>query len=227
MTSLRRSGIRPRSAPEWMERLARPLVPHANDDEFDDGVLDPAWTTLTVTGGQTIAERDSRLSVAITSGQSSADLNALLKPVTLGVGDIYETHTVAVGDTGGSDYVMHGIVMSDGVVSTSNIASCFAYTVSGSSYRTVRLSPGTFTSVGTSSEYSVNIILNMGIWLRLEYVSANTFRGYGSIDGVSWHAMASTVTSTMTPTHVGIVWSTWGDTAVVRSASFEYIRKVA
>lgn len=210
-----------------MERLARPLVPHANDDEFDDGVVDPAWTTLTVTGAQTITENNSKLSVLITTGQTSNDLNALLKAVSLSVGDIYETQTVAAGDTGGSDYVMHGIVMSDGVLSTSNVAAVFLFPPAGALSRNVSLRPGTFTNLGTPSEYALNTTVNHGIWLRVEYVSANTFRAYFSVDGISWHASSATVTSTMTPTHVGLVWSTWGDTAVARSASFEYIRKVA
>jgi hypothetical protein len=218
------------TVPEWMTYLATRVqgeTVNSNDDFFDDGFLDARWTTLTVTGAQTITEKYGLLSIQVTSNQGATDLNAVLRSVTPSVGDYIETriNSTQVNALGTNDFLMTGLVFSDGTASSSNCAVAMAHRddSSGRWGWVVTSRDGTFTAAtaGTISD-----VLNHSgphLYMRWEYDATNTFRYFISPDGVSWYDLG-TETATITPTHVGLVWSTWGDTADGQTVAYDYFR---
>lgn len=218
------------SVPEWMTYLNHRVsgeTAHADDDFFNDGVLSSDWTTLTVTGAQTITEFRGMLSIRITTGQTVSDLNAILRPVTPSIGDVIETrvHGAQTNTGGSNDLNFAGLVFSDGVIASSNAACLTVHkdaATAGHGWLTASRI-GTFTSatIGGISVTWRNPA--EPVYIRLEYDAANTWRSFISPDGVSWHDLG-TQADTLTPTHVGLVWSTWGDTADGQIVGYDYFR---
>lgn len=188
------------------------------DDWFDDGTLDTDWTTLTVTGSQTITEsaREQVLSVAF-EDQAAGDFNALLKSggtIATGTKIITGVKTVLR-----ANYDLVGICFSDGVTSSSNLFAAVVY----SNASRLTTWDGTFT--GATERLAG--VWNYGpagagdwLYLRLTYVSANTWTAEIG-DGVSWTAYDSSRSFTMTPTHFGLCWSSSGGTSI-NIGSFKY-----
>ena len=216
--------------PQWIEYLAARQsdeTSNAADDFFDDASLDAAWTTLTVTGGQTITELYDRLSVRITTGQTSSDLNAVIKSKTPSIGDVIETRVAATQvNTGGTnDLLMTGLVMADGNTSTSNCVVMMAHrsNLNGRWGWITTSRDGTFTNASVGSINTEWHHPGDQIYLRLEYDASNSFKLFMSPDGISWHALG-TEAATLTPTHVGLIWSSWGDSANGQIVSYDYFR---
>lgn len=182
-------------------------------------------TTLTVTGSQTLTEKDGFLSAAFAT-QTANDLNCVLKPHTFSTGDSYAVRLAVIG---GSTFSMAGLVVSDGTTSTSNAVALLTY-ING--FQTITTWHGTLTNMGTQA----NVIAMgtgvgmpwMGLHFKIDYTSANTFRSWASPDGVSWADLGfSTYAKTMTPTHFGVCWSTWGGSGYTAAATFGPVCKVA
>ena len=212
-----------RNVPEWMFYLARRLpdeTPHADDDFFDDGTVDSAWSELTVTGTHTVTESRGVLSVVF-DDQSSADYNALLKSMTPSSAPVtIETRLQLVGDFEANNVV--GIVFSDGTTSTDNIAAVDV-NFPGTN-ETINVRNGTFTAIGNDSNATINARATAAIYLRLGWTATNTFVANISTDGVTWTRLSTTaMTRTLTPTHFGLTWTKWGATNPA-VATFDYFR---
>ena len=206
----------------WLAALfARPETVHADDDEFDDESIDVAWTEVTVTGTTIWTESRGVLSVK-TYSQTASDVNPILKPMSATFPVTIETALrVSVRDT---NYLMTGLIFTDGVSSTSNCIIAMPYWHTSGVIMSFR--SGTLTSI--SSDYGG---LNMSdawmpfpfLYQRLIWTSANTFKYLWSMDGVTWEDHYGAKAKTMTPTHYGVYVSTWGGSVQVASA-FEYFR---
>lgn len=182
-----------------------------------------AMTEVTVTGAQTISERVGRLGVAF-SNQTSGDTSALLKAHTFSVGDSFAVPIRLLANNATNVY--GGIIFTDGTTSTSNGVSAHLSWVAGEN--TIRL----YTRAGTLTAFTtVSTVRNLKpaspVWVRLTYVAANTWGKQVSVDGLTWSTMGiADLSSTMTPTHVGLAWSTDGS-ATEGAASFGPILKLA
>src|SRR3990172_7689442 len=87
------------------------------NDVYWDGDDAASGTTVTVTGSQTIIEEGGLLSVRF-DGQAANDLNCLLFARTLAIGSRWRT--TARTFTRAHDFTMAALVMTDGVIGTSN-----------------------------------------------------------------------------------------------------------
>lgn len=181
------------------------LVPKGTRDvHWYDGKA-ASLTTVTVSGSQTITERDGRLSV-VYSGQSDQDLNCVLAPVALATGEAVSVE-ISSGNPEGATYT-RGVVITDGTTSAAN-----AVFYGWDNFGTMRLlhREGTLTAMGTSDfQTSVSLGLLPVTHLRAEYEAADTFRLWISPDGISWMQHGSDATFTMTPSHIGVAWSAFG-----------------
>lgn len=205
----------------------RQIAPYTNDDAADVYWESNSgdFTTVTVTGSQTITEREGFLSVLF-AGQAGADVNAFLKARTFSIGDAFATR-IRIGGLI-NNHNMTGICFTDGTASTSNVALALAYY--GDSSNKISAWHGTLTNLATN----VNLFdsqqlqpYNDGIYAKLIYSAADTFEVQWSWDGVSFSNLAGTTfAKTMTPTHVGVCWSKWGG-ADDGLASFGPICKLA
>lgn len=182
-------------------------------------------TVVTVTGTQTITEKDGHLSVRF-SGQSASDFNGIFAARTFAVGDSFATRIRSVGSN--ENYNMTAIAFTDGTASTSNVVAAYPYSQSASA--SFNAGHGTLTAFTTNSWSVVQTahgFLSHGVYARLTYTAANTFTVSYSPDGSSWTSFGQAdLSKTMTPTHVGVMWSKFAGAAEA-VASFGPICKLA
>lgn len=211
--------------PDWVSALAkRDDIAHADDDEFDDGVVDAAWTHLITSGSPTVTEKRGVLSI-LTGVQSSNDCNAFLKPIASGTNVVLEIAFRAFQTN--SNYLMIGPVFSTGTTATDNVIWQMSYF--STSLPVLDIRSGTFTNVSTDhnspGSSGPNYVPLSHWYQRFEYDSTNGFRQWFSPDGVSWSQLGGGWVSNPlggAPTHMGIGYSTWGGEE--RIVSVEYFR---
>jgi hypothetical protein len=196
-------------------------------DEFDDDDMS-AWTQVTPSGTATWTKARGKMSVLFLS-QDSSDCAANLLPLSGLTFPLYLV-TAIRPLTFDRNYLMAGPVFSDGTATTSNCVWFMPYqdsTDTSSSYITSFRS-GTFANIGTTVSQPASRWTSYApqAYLRLDWVATNTWRYWGSVDGVSWSSLGQTssVASTLTPTHFGLGVSSWGDTTYRRQASFDMFR---
>ena len=215
------------TVPGWISYLAGRQSGETADarDDFFDGASAVSWSTLTVTGGQTITEQYGKLSIDITSAQTASDVNAYLQAITPSVVHSIEVRcTGLASNAGASDFLMMGLVWSDGATSGSNAACLMLHQDTTTGLRYVTGRAGSFTAMGGGSGPNSTVRVPLAdIYLKWEYDAANTFRGFVSPDGVTWQDLG-TMSDTVTPTHVGLFWSTWGDAVDISTVSYDYFR---
>jgi hypothetical protein len=208
----------------WLDALfTRPETAHADDDEFDDDIIDAAWTELVVTGTTVWSEKGSRLNAEFID-QASNDLSPILKSL----GSLTSPVTIETAVTASAiltSFTQFGLVFADGVVAGSEaVAAKLQYpTVSGQI--TQSLLAGTLTNMTVNVTTTLNSsgAGNM-VYLRLIWSAANTWKYYWSFDGQVWVQHRTAGSRTMTPTHFGLFVSTGNVTAFDRVAAFEYFR---
>lgn len=183
-------------------------VDHADDVWWESNIGD--FTTVTITGTQTVTEKDGYVAVEY-SGQSAADYNGLFKARSFSVGDSFAVRVTAVGPA--SQFSIPGLAFTDGVVGGSNVIQTTAY-ATNSDVATIAVLHGTLTNVDTSAWSNAGKSAHPwldGIIIRLTYAASNSFQGEVSIDGTHWTSFGNGATAkTMTPTHVGLTWSKEG-----------------
>lgn len=194
----------------------------AEDVMWDSDIGD--FTQVTVSGSQTVTERDGSLSVLF-AGQSAADFNALLKARTFSVGDAFCTRLRSSGPA--TNHNMIGLVFTDGTSDTSNEVSGVVYNGDGTAKFSIW--HGTLTSITNVAVFENQHILpwNDGAYVKVIYDASNSFEVQWSADGTSWSNLGQgAFAKTMTPTHFGLVWSRWGG-SLTATASFGPICKMA
>lgn len=175
------------------------------DDVYWDGDDSASMTEVTVSGSQTIVENGGYLSVNF-SGQGAQDFNGILKAHTFSVGDSFavETRLLSGAVAGLQGHV--GIAFTDGTTSGSNAVTS-SIQQNQANAPTFVARHGTLAAMTTAASQTPSLILPAW-WLRLTYTASNTFQVSISPDGISYTTLTHAATSkTMTPTHVGLVWS--------------------
>jgi hypothetical protein len=200
----------------------------ANGDDADsvnwDGNDVAAGTTVTVSGTQTITEGDGGIVSVLFSGQGTTDFNCLLYARTISTGDKWRCAMRLFCRE--EQYTIAGIVMTDGTSSSSNAVSA-ELTMDGSTPR-LQLRHGPLDNMNTSpfdATDTASLRFIPWLFLELEYVASNSFtvRFGDGLSFTNWGASAASVT--MTPTHVGLMWSKWAGSEEA-IATFGPLRKV-
>lgn len=204
----------------WLDvRLDRPFATY--DDEFGSMSLDTDWIEVTPSGTVVWTQQNGVLSVSAES-QSADDVCALMKPFP--VLPPYTLETAVRLFANQANYTMIGLMFSDGTSVTSNAVGVWLEIGSGGT--TVRQRSGTFTAMTNNN--TSTLISHHGLWLhmRLRWKGINTFEAEFSTDGVSWVGMDwADIFLTFTPTHAGIMFSSWGDSALEsKVGTFEFFR---
>lgn len=212
----------------WRRQIAPYTVDNAADVYWENNLGD--FTTVTVTGSQTITEREGVLSVMF-QDQATQDLNCVLKAHTFAVGDSFAVR-IKMFELTVEDFCMAALVFADGTTSAANAIAAFAYFQSTGSGGILQPREGTLTAMATAdvtTAWNPQLPIADGIYIRLTYQAANTWRTTWSIDGVNFLTLnQADSTFTLTPTHFGVGWSSWaGATDNIRQVSFGPICKLA
>jgi len=198
-------------AEDWVRNIiGYPVTVGADDVVWAGSDYSTDFTQVTVTGTQTVTERDGLLSVKF-SGQTAGDWNCALKAHTFSVGDTFMVPLRLFGLTptgGGSQSA--GIIFTDGTSSGSNMVAGVNLTSSGDPEGLLVGYHGTLTA-GTSAPWVANDSMAGWAWpqifIRLEYDAANTFILAFSPDGITFEDFGeASISKTMTPTHLGVAW---------------------
>lgn len=193
-------------------RVADPgLTPGENADDVNwDGNDVASGTTLAISGTETLVEQNGLLSSKF-SGQSANDLGGVLFARTISIGDRWRMPVRSFHPN--NSFTFTGICMSDGTAGTSNAFFAGMYADSAP-LNIYAMWHGTLTNINTNGgELTSSLASRVMPWLyiELEYVAANSFLLRGSADGLQFIPLSLTAQAkTMTPTHVGPVWSVWG-----------------
>jgi hypothetical protein len=200
-------------------------------DEFDNDSIGGSWVQVDASGGASRAvwtEGGDSLSVVNTGTDANGELHALLISVgtSLSTGDAFITCLSQMGSPN-TNYSFSGLMLSDGTTHGSGsqaLAAAWLGTTPVYRQRVETRAHTLFTTSGTATT-TLDVPPGVPTYLRLVMTAANTWRADVSPDGVSW-ANGTTVSLTMTPTHVGLFTSTWS--ANVRHVtSFEFVRRVS
>lgn len=203
-----------------------PTVTYALQYEFDDPADLTAATVVVPSGTSSEAIGNGVLST-ISDDQSSVNLCAALWSHSLAVGDCVETaFSYWMIPT---NYPMAGVVIANGDTASADIQAAGLYN-NGADPRTYIIG-GTLNS---TSEYSGStnssdnlFVLNMKrpIRVRITRVDSDTWKAEYSDCGALWTQFGRDMEwdDTMTPTHVGVYWSTFTGNLPTQF-SFDYIR---
>lgn len=220
----------------WKEVVAFPLItpPHAEDDEFRDGVVDSDFDQMDGAGAPTPVwtEDGDVISVSVDVGDAGGELHGLVKDIAgLAAGDYVET-AVRVAGGAGAD-MGGGICFND----NDHVWGSTGVQVVGmlvwdrtSSFWMFLL--GEWTGLATvpgATAFSASMaIQSPWVHLRLVYVASNSFRLDWSTDGVSWIEAIPATAITLTPTGAGMVVGSPGVVLTTPMlAAFEYFRVVS
>lgn len=204
----------------WLPGSAEAII-----DEFSDSSLHSDWVRVDPGAAtrQKWTEGADCLSVAQLGGDAAAEIHGLVRPASaLAVGDAFVTRLTVYGPWA-ENYVMGGLVLSDGTATTSNIVFALVF-ADASGMPTIRVQGGTFAgaTATTSTAFRAS---SLSLFVRLVLVSADTWRADTSPDGVSWR-IGTTLAQAITPTHVGFLNSSWSS-AVTGVVSYEFLRRVS
>ena len=192
------------------------------DDEFDD--LDNSAYTQVTLGTATWLEANGVQS-AVFQGQAANEVSGQIK--TIGAMAIGSGIQTAVRVMGPDDYAYAGIVLSSGFTTTDSVVYLHVFATPSAQELTIGLRSGTFAAASTS-HYTDTIggMISGWIHLRLIWVGINQFRGWYSLDGVSWTDFGYGIWGILgisPPTFYGLGVSSWGGT-LDKLATFEYLR---
>lgn len=210
------------------DRLWVPGPLETSIDEFNDGVLNTAWGRVDSAGAArcTWTEGADVLSGYNDGGDAGNELHCMMRPLTtaggsLVAGDAFVTMITLMGPN--AVYTMGGLVLADGAT----------YGAGKQVHQLLFLGAGTISwDIRSATNYSVaGTTVGSVAWgiqkyySRLVMLTATTWRVDLSPDGVSW-IKGGVLTYTMTPTHVGMLTSSW-TSATKGVTSYEFLRRVA
>lgn len=193
---------------------------------------DNTYGTLVSNGGsQTFTETNvnwPRLEVSAISGISNQDLNALMFPASISIGDAWRCE-IGLSTSSTDQFLFGVIVMSNGTTTGSTMVGAYQYrNTTGTSALRGGGTNGTFTNFFTGVSDSdivpdTNPLRFASYLMEIHYTASNTFvaRIYGGDGRVFAGARSSSnISQTLTPTHVGIGWSNYGTTPTAPVVTF-------
>jgi hypothetical protein len=197
-----------------------PFTVGANDDEFSDGSFS-GWTAVNSGSNvPTVTETNHVASLLLPGGHAAAELAAYVKAVTPATGDYIETCFRGQGRS--NTYNIAGLVFADGATYGAGNQVVFYFSPQEQAWA-LNAHTG-YNTLATFQSYTMQQFAPVGdMFLRLVYTAANSWRPYVSPDGVSWAALGSAVSYTLSPTRIGFFVTTWGG-AQPFAWSFRYFK---
>lgn len=194
----------------------------SRDDEFDDESFS-GWTKVWhgTAPVATEVEQDHSLSIHIANGGAAQQMTSYVKSKTISAGDWVSCAFSCFGP--GGAFPNLGLVFSDGTTYGSGNQVHFHYSFNELLF-VLRSTTGFDTQTAFNSVASMSYPLSNALHLKLVYQGSNSWDTYASPDGIQWsqihtaHSMGS-----ITPTHLGISMSSWGNTRALVS-NWKYVR---
>lgn len=201
-------------------------------DEFTGAGPAAAYVRVDDTGGAgrlTWAQVDDQLLSTNTSGDTAAQFSALMRPLSgvggaLAAGDAFIT-CLTISSTG-ANYAFGGLVFADGVAFGAGIQVVATSHYGGSSQQHILRSYTGYTTNVSNVDALAGVLIGRPFFIRLVYLGANVWRRDLSEDGILWRKGAATLTLAVTPTHVGVLNTSFG-TATPNQVSYEFLRRVS
>lgn len=195
---------------EAMGRASSVFAPGgSDDDEFQDSGL-TGWTEVKPTTTSVFVERYGRANWRHKDTGHAGTLHALLKPITIATTDYIETF-VKINRRVTTDMGV-GVIMSDGATYGAG-NQVVTWMFNGNAMRVEEWDNFTTQGVNSTDTAMSAVAGDDGFYMRLRYEAANTWGGYASRNGFEWMTLTTSLASTMTPTHAGIVVVRWAGTA--------------
>jgi len=204
---------------------------NSHDDEFSTDTS-ANYTAVTPTGTVNWAITNGVLSCKF-SGIASADICCYLKAMTLADGEWWQTRKklLTVEPT---NYSMFGLVVTDGVLTSSNAACILAWQGAEGVYWYTTLYTGTITNLASEVASSRKKLDSAGfgdaVCMKLERVSSTSFKSYfGPAAGSQFSRFGITATMNpgFTPTHAGVLVSNYGGSPAESIVEYDYIRHMS
>lgn len=188
-------------------------------DEFDDGTLNPAWVEVQPgTSADLVWDEVAEvkgLSCQIPGGNGSDHIPSLLRPFTPPSAD-YALETSVILGGAAANYLIFGPVLADGTTWGAGTQAAFVMQAQGGG--AMVSSARNFTNFQADANPTANTnhsVYGQELWLRLRVTSGVAYEEF-SVDGVHWQridATKSALTIAPTPTHCGLMATTWGGSA--------------
>jgi hypothetical protein len=198
-------------------------VPHASDDEFNDGVLSPSWTYVNGGGGPTITwtEQGDALSCKFINTNAAIILGQL-KPISIGIGGYIQTAIKLMMSSNNPRAVL---LFSNGTSAASSCVAMSTQLFSSTTPYSLHKGSGPITNVTFGAGTSV-IFPFSPVHMRFTWQAANTWRSEWSPDGISWESQATgDLAATLAPTHMGFGVAV--NASFPQVISFDYFRASA
>jgi len=219
------SGLTTAVGERFSNRWHVPAGSEVFSDEFDDASLDAGWTRVDTSSAAhlTYTEAGGLLSLAHNASADTAGPgHALMRAMPGGQSFPF---TVQVGmrhfSQYATNYQMLGPILSNGIAAgagTQVWAMPFIQTSHGLSN-----SLRSFTNWGTAGTTTSGVLYDpFDFHVRLRWTAANSFASELSPNGVDW-LPTLTLATTVTPTHFGIAYSSWG-IAIAGIGTYYYVR---
>lgn len=210
------------------EEIYSTATPDAADDEFDDESIHADWNLVSAHAGTAVWSEERHRLFCEHYNMAYNTCSAYLKAVTLADGEAFESR-INIHGTGGN-YPAGGIVLTDGILTTSNVFALFFYY--NSATPSIGLNSGTLATIGSTSHWAaVNTVAAFSpMRFKIYRVDATHFglKVAGSVG--KFFNMPFTGTTTFnpgfTPTHAGVYAASWNN-GLMNQTSFDYFRKVA
>ena len=182
------------------------------DDEFDNGVFSD-WTEVgSGNVSTTITETNNVLSILHPGGGNTAELVSWVKSQSISNGTTIEVALRGIGRP--QNFNVCGLMMSNGTTfnDASKSQAIFYFSPNEGSWPMSTMQGFNSITAFTGHTYDANSVYH-DLFLKMEFVSANTYRGWVSPDGISWVNVTGNVTRAVPdPSFVGFFVSSWGGT---------------
>lgn len=196
-------------------------------DEFDDGVLNPAWVQVKRSANTSIStwtEKNDVLSCYHDGADLSGELLALIRPMNGMTAPVTIEVAQRVFSTYATNYIMWGPMFSSTDIYGTG-SQVFAMPYIDTNTAGYRQSFRRAVNYVSDADYgTANIQLVSPLYIRIRWNVGNTYECFWSSDGVSWIRYPNaTQAFDFTPNFFGLYVSHWGTTRTSIS-TFEYFR---
>lgn len=202
-----------------LDRIWTPRAGYSGSlsDEFDDASIAAAWSRIDVPSAShlTWTEDGGVLSAYHDGADSSANFHALIRPLN-GMTFPVTVETACRWNTPYAyAHLMLGPVFSDSAGVSGTQLMFMPYTSSDLAtavYASLRRLTSWQSQQQDYGSLTVQGFGAIALFWRIRWTASNTFTAEYSVDGVTWIAKSAHqgVTASFTPTHVGLILSTWG-----------------
>lgn len=195
---------------------------HSADDEFDDETFS-GWTKVWHGTAPVVTEveQDHSLSLALASGGAAQQMTAYLKARTIASGDWVSCSFSFLGSGGAFPNI--GLCFSDGTTYGSGNQVHFHWSCNEDVW-VLRSTTGFDTQTAFDTEGQQKYPLAAAMHLKMMYKGSNQWDTFVSPDGIQWSQLHSNISmGSMTPTHLGISFSSWGAVAST-IINYKYVR---